>query len=262
MNLQILTFEYLDAFRNAVKDNPLYLLSQQKPLDSGVDFHLYYYSAAAVFTSKMEGEKIDFEDYFEHRNRNLKYTSELTRITDDMFSALEFIHENTLSLANLRTAHTIFSTSFLPQSRQGRIRKGPIFMIGKDGHAEYIKTEPGAFMDNIKKLFDDIGMLRETQLEPFEVFYFAAFIHLMIVKMHPFIDGNGRAARLTEKWFLLEKLGPKATTIQLEKNYYRYLGRYISNLRIIGPDYLCLDYANCVDFLAMTTLGLKNEIQS
>jgi Fic family protein len=40
-----------------------------------------------------------------------------------------------------------------------------------------------------------------------EVFYFASFIHLRFVHIHPFRDGNGRAARLIEKWFIAEKLG-------------------------------------------------------
>jgi len=31
--------------------------------------------------------------------------------------------------------------------------------------------------------------------------FFAALIHLVFVKIHPFDDGNGRAARLLEKWF-------------------------------------------------------------
>jgi Fic family protein len=32
-------------------------------------------------------------------------------------------------------------------------------------------------------------------------------IHLRLAQIHPFRDGNGRAARLIEKWFVAEKLG-------------------------------------------------------
>ncbi|MBL0098191.1 MAG: Fic family protein [Bacteroidetes bacterium] len=34
-------------------------------------------------------------------------------------------------------------------------------------------------------------------------------IHLVFVKIHPLNDGNGRSARLIEKWFLAQKLGKK-----------------------------------------------------
>ncbi|WP_220392957.1 Fic family protein [Chitinophaga lutea] len=34
-------------------------------------------------------------------------------------------------------------------------------------------------------------------------------IHLVFVKIHPRADGNGRSARLLEKWFLAVKLGKR-----------------------------------------------------
>ena len=61
--------------------------------------------------------------------------------------------------------------------------------------------------------------LRHLTIE--ETFYFASMIHLMFVKIHPWNDGNGRSARLIEKWFLAQKLGEKAWYIQSEKNYYQ-----------------------------------------
>ena len=54
-----------------------------------------------------------------------------------------------------------------------------------------------------------------------EVFYYATFIHLVFVKIHPWDDGNGRSARLLEKWFLAQKLGEKAWFLQSEKMYYQ-----------------------------------------
>ena len=97
------------------------------------------------------------------------------------------------------------------------------------------------------------------RVNPFEIFYYAALIHLVFVKIHPFQDGNGRTARLVEKWFLIEKIGEKATSIQLEKNYYNKLKSYYSNIRKLGLEYENLDYSKSLDFLLMTVKGLDDN---
>jgi len=79
------------------------------------------------------------------------------------------------------------------------------------------------------------------------------------VKIHPFQDGNGRTARLIEKWFLIEKIGEKATLVQSEKYYYKELNDYYANIRKIGLEYEDLDYSKSLDFLLMTIKGIDNQ---
>ena len=79
------------------------------------------------------------------------------------------------------------------------------------------------------------------------------------MKIHPFQDGNGRAARLIEKWFLIEQINDKATAVQLEKNYFKNLERYYSNIKKIGIEYDTLDYSKALDFLVMTAKGLETQ---
>ena len=89
-----------------------------------------------------------------------------------------------------------------------------------------------------------------------EILFFASYIHLNFVKIHPFQDDNGRSARLLEKWFLIEKLGVKVTAIQLEKNYYLHLQDYYKNLKRLGIYYEIIDYDKAFEFLIMTANGL------
>ncbi len=70
-----------------------------------------------------------------------------------------------------------------------------------------------------------------------EPFYYASFIHLVFVNIHPFNDGNGRAARLLEKWFLADHLGEKAWYIKSEKYFYHHVNEYYKNLNQIGMFY-------------------------
>jgi Fic family protein len=76
-------------------------------------------------------------------------------------------------------------------------------------------------------------------------------IHLVFVKIHPWNDGNGRSARLLEKWFLAEKLGPNAWFVQSEKHYYQQHATYYNNIRALGLEYPELDYSKALPFLLM-----------
>jgi len=102
------------------------------------------------------------------------------------------------------------------------------------------------------KLCNDIRQLIEVDLDTLDTFYFASMMHLVFLKIHPLQDGNGRTARLLEKWFLIEKLGQAAISIELEKNYYNKKPLYYNNIRKIGLEYDFLDYSKSLDFLLMT----------
>ncbi len=134
-----------------------------------------------------------------------------------------------------------------------------MFVINNDDRIEYVATEPNKVKSELDKLFNDIKKLQTAKLDDFEIFYYAAYIHLVFVKIHPFQDGNGRAARLIEKWFLIEQINDKATAVQLEKNYFKNLERYYSNIKKIGIEYETLDYSKALDFLVMTAKGLETQ---
>jgi Fic family protein len=134
-----------------------------------------------------------------------------------------------------------------------------MFVINSDDKIEYVAASPEIVKRELEKLFKDIEELIKTELNPFEIFYYASLIHLVFVKIHPFQDGNGRTARLMEKWFLIEKIGQKATSVQLEKNYYRKIKDYYSNIKKLGLEYEELDYSMSLDFLLMTVSGIDEE---
>ncbi len=74
-----------------------------------------------------------------------------------------------------------------------------MLVINSDDKIEYIAADPDIVAAELDKLFHDIEILRRTDLDPFEAFYYSSLLHLVFVKIHPFQDGNGRTARLIEK---------------------------------------------------------------
>jgi Fic family protein len=93
-----------------------------------------------------------------------------------------------------------------------------------------------------------------------EVFYYASMIHLWTAKIHPFMDGNGRSARLLEKWFLVSKLGLSAWSINSEKYYWDNRPDYYQNIAL-GYNYYALYWDRCLPFLLMLPEALKESIK-
>jgi Fic family protein len=259
MDFKILTDKLLNDYTKAIGESPLDKIVKIKKIEMPVDYFQFYKSVSSVYSSKIEGEDIDFDSYFKHKFLKVKFKPDYTRKADDLYSAYDFIDSNRLTLENVQKTHSILSKNLLPKGQQGLIRNNPMFVINSDDTIEYVAASPEIVKSEVDRLFHDIDLLLHTDLNPFEIFYYASLLHLVFVKIHPFQDGNGRTARLIEKWFLIEKIGQTATSIQLEKNYYKRLKDYYSNIRKIGLEYEDLDYLKCLDFLLMTVKGIDDQ---
>lgn len=259
MEFKILTDKLLDDYSKAVKESPLHKIDKIRKIEMPVDYFQFYKSVSSVYSSKIEGENIDFDSYFKNKFLKVKFKPDYTRKTDDLYAAYDFIDNNKLTLANIQKAHSILSKNLLPKSQQGLIRNNLMYVINSEDKIEYVAASPEIVKSEFDKLIHDIELLHRTDLNPYEIFYYASFLHLIFVKIHPFQDGNGRTARLIEKWFLIEKIGQKAASIQLEKNYFKRLKNYYSNIRKIGLEYEYLDYSKCLDFLLMTVKGIDEQ---
>lgn len=91
-----------------------------------------------------------------------------------------------------------------------------------------------------------------------ERFYHAALIHLKFVHIHPLWDGNGRSARLLEKWLLSHSLNSRAWKIQSEKYYKEHLEEYYQTINL-GVNYYELDYDKCLPFLLLLAKSLEED---
>lgn len=259
MELKIMTSELLDQYISVVNKSPLGKLENIKKVEIPVDYFQFYKSVSSVYSSKIEGEDIEFDSFFKHKFLKVKFRPDYTKKADDLYAAYDFIDSQKLTLKNVQKAHSILSSSLLPKSQQGLIRTNPMFVINSDDQIEYVAASPEIVKTELNKLFDDIELLVNSDLNPFEIFYYASLFHLVFVKIHPFQDGNGRTARLLEKWFLIEKIGQKATAVQLEKNYYKHLKDYYTNIRKLGLEYENLNYGKSLDFLLMTVNGIETQ---
>lgn len=211
----------------------------------------FYTSVASVFSSKIEGEDIELDSYIKHKGMRVAFKPDYTKKIDDLYDAYIFAKNNPLNSANISKVHILLSRNILPNAYQGRLRTQIMYVTTDDGRIEYVAVSPFELKEEMAKLYHDINLLLNQKLSVEEVFYYASYLHLIFVKIHPWSDGNGRSARLIEKWFIAEHLGEKAWFLQSEKNYYLQHQGYYQNLRKLGIDYPELDYGKALSFLLM-----------
>lgn len=218
----------------------------------------FYTSVASVFSSKIEGDPIELDSYIKHRRDGIAFQPDYTKKTDDLYGAYLFAQSNSLSEKNVKRVHQLLSQHIVSTAWQGVYRQQNMYVITDDGRIEYVAAEPAIVEQEMAKFYEDIFILLKTPLSIEEVFFYASWIHLVFVKIHPWNDGNGRSARLIEKWFLAEHLGSKAWFIQSEKKYYQEHQNYYQNIRRLGLEYGELDYKQALPFLLMLPAAVVN----
>ncbi len=222
-----------------------------------IDTFSFYTSVSAVFSSKIEGEPIELDSYIKHKRFDIEYLPDYTRKIDDLYDAYLFAQKNVLNPKNIKLVHSQLSKHILKKSKQGKVRISNMFVITNDGKIEYVAASPEKVKPEMLRFYTDVDLLVNAHLSFEETLFFASMLHLVFVKIHPFDDGNGRTARLLEKWFIAQKLGSNAWFVQSEKNYYDNHQTYYSNIRRLGLEYEELNYDDAMPFLQMLPNAIR-----
>lgn len=253
--MRITERKYLDTYKKSIGDEIPKLIADFDFSENRGGFE-YLTKSSAIYSSNIEGNSIDLNSYmnYEMNKEKFKVGKEIEEI-EDLIEAYEFAQNNKLSEKNVLNCHKIFSDTLLIRSKRGKYRSEQVGVFGKAGLA-YMAVEPEFVEKEMKLFFRDISELILSDLKEIEVFYFASLIHLRFAHIHPFRDGNGRAARLIEKWFITEKLGPDFWRMPSEEYYKNNQAKYYETINL-GVNYSELNYDNCVRFLEMLPNCLK-----
>ncbi len=242
--------EYQSEVSGLHLDLPATFLNLKEAEISTSDFS-FYTSVASVYSSKIEGEAIELDSYVKHKKLGIEFLPDYTKKIDDLYAAYTYAQNQKLTAQGIAQAHKLLSKHIVAKQYQGRHRTHIMFVSTPKGKIEYVA--PGIDEVNIEmeKFYHDLQVLLKKPMNTIEAFFYASWVHLVFVKIHPFNDGNGRSARLLEKWFLAQKLGPQAWFVQSEQNYYQKHPLYYTNLRALGLEYPDLDYSKALPFLMM-----------
>lgn len=247
--------DYFPLFYDKVGYKIKNLVEKHDFSDKVVSFD-YLTQSSAVFSSNIEGNTIDLNSFMNYKMNNEKFKKgkEIDEI-ETLISAYEFAQENVLNEKNMLQCHKILAKTILVSSKRGKYRNEPIGVFGQSGLA-YLAIEPNFVADEMKKLFENIIELLNSDLSIEKVFFAASMLHLRFAHIHPFSDGNGRTARLVEKWFLSQKLGRNFWKIKSEQNYWENRQKYYSAINC-GVNFYELDYSKCINFAEMLVESLE-----
>lgn len=247
--MKITERKYLDVYKKSI-GNEILKLTKAFDFSENPGGFEYLTKSSAIYSSNIEGNSIDLNSYmnYEMNKEKFKVGKEIEEI-EDLIEAYEFAQNNKLNEKNLLNCHKIFSDTLLIRSKRGKYRIEQVGVFGKLGLA-YMAVEPEFVEKEMNVFFCDLSELISTDLNEIEAFYFASLIHLRFAHIHPFRDGNGRAARLIEKWFVTEKLGRDFWKIPSEEYYKKNQARYYETINL-GVNYYELNYDKCIGFLEM-----------
>ncbi len=234
----------LEKYKSKVKTkNSFWTIPKQKT----INLH-FLLQSSVLFSSKIEGNTLDLNSYLNKAELPASKNKELKEI-GNLKDAYIFAKERKLNEKNFLQAHKILSKSFLAKSAQGKYRKSPVVVFGSAG-LEYMAPEQEFVASEMSELFALVSDLLEQNLSKEEVCLWGVYLHIMIALVHPFADGNGRIARLAEKWFLAQKLGVKYFYIESEKFYWENLQKYYESLAL-GVNYWEVDFKRMEKFVKL-----------
>jgi len=149
------------------------------------------------------------------------------------------------------------TAGLIEKNRWGKIRKEPVFVNDpKTRQTAYLPPDYGEVISLLKEMFDFL----EKNSKVIDPLILAGIFHKQFVIIHPFVDGNGRTARLAAK-VLLAKMGLDTFNLFSFENYYNQnVTKYFEKVGVFGNYY---DLAGKIDFtswLEYFTDGIIDEL--
>ncbi len=177
--------------------------------------HTYHSDAIEGNTLTLQETKLVLEEGVTIGGKPLKDHIEAKNDAEAFDLMIELVHaKKSISQEIIQQVHEAVTRGILQNPGQYRIGN-----VGITGSA----TTPPSYLKIIRLMDEYIQDIQKLSLHPVRK---AAFIHHELVRIHPFLDGNGRVARLLTNLFLMKKGYPPIIVKKTDrKRYYRALDK-------------------------------------
>lgn len=157
----------------------------------------------------------------------------------------------------LEKIQKMVTDGLIAEHRCGHVRKEPVFVNDpKTRTVAYLPPDHQDVLAMLNNLFDFLKK-NTTAIDPLIL---AGLFHKQFIIIHPFVDGNGRTARLATK-VLLAKMGLDTFNLFSFENYYNNnIAKYFQEVGLSGNYYDIKDYIDFTSWLEYFTDGIIDEL--
>lgn len=157
--------------------------------------------------------------------------------------------------------HALLTMRTLPAEQVGRYKTRPNRVVGPDGRTVYAPPGPERAGPLTREMIAWIGGPEAARLHPVIV---NAVAHHSLVSIHPFADGNGRAARALGVWLLCARGFDTQHLFALDEFYEQDRQRYYDTIQqardLDGDLAYWLEY--CAEAVVATLRNTRERIES
>ncbi|MCD8564109.1 MAG: Fic family protein, partial [Burkholderiaceae bacterium] len=201
-------------------------------------FLYMYVRKEALLSSQIEGTQSSFSDLLIYENDEVPGVpvddvAEVSSYVAAMNHGLERLRDFPLSLRLIKEIHTILMTNARGGTKQpGEFRTTQNWIGGsRPGNARFVPPPPEYVMeclDNFEKFLHDERVKMPALIK-------AAVAHVQFETIHPFLDGNGRTARLFSHAYLKE-IGIGSSLWSVSRGLARTSAKYKEMLAYADSD--------------------------
>ena len=220
-------------------------------------------AVSAHSSTSIEGNPLPLTEV----KRIMKYAPEHVRDSErevlNYNQALDYLNKllkeksYSFDLKLILSTQKMVTANLISKSKSGHLRQEPVFVNNP------LTRKPIYFPpdhSDVQRLMQElVGYVNSNKgkLDPLIV---AGLFHKQFVIIHPFIDGNGRTARLATK-MLLARMGLDTFNLFSFENYYNQnVTKYFEMVGLVGNYYDLKDKVDFTPWLEYFTEGIIDEL--
>ena len=183
-------------------------------------------------------------------NKEINAEQKQRQEVENYFSALHWIIKNQQKIINeenLLKVHSVLMKELTTKEKTGNYRYTQNYIVNEKKLIEYTPPPP----DKVNSRMQDLlkWVQNDESLNPIII---SALFHHQFVTIHPFLDGNGRTARLIAQWLLYQNGFDTKHFLAIDEYYAKDRQKYYQ--KITQTRELDYDFTYWIEYVAEAIL--------